>query len=98
MRWLRNSVYVGATVTAMIYLAFTVVQTVFSTPRIGQGWVAHFLSPRQAEIARISFPVAPIGLVIDVFLLVLPMVAVYKVQLHTTRKLGLMLMFSTGFM
>ncbi|CAF9919671.1 hypothetical protein IMSHALPRED_004693 [Imshaugia aleurites] len=43
-----------------------------------------------------AVPVAAGGLIIDVWLFVLPLVAIYKLQLQSTRRIGLTVMFSTG--
>lgn len=57
------------------------------------------LSPRiNVTSQRMAVPVAAGGLIIDVWLFVLPLVAIYKLQLQSTRRIGLTVMFSTGLM
>lgn len=97
MRWLRISIYIGATLSTAFYVGITIVMFDLATPRPGESWRDGYLSERVQSIPRLSIPIASMGLVIDVLLLILPSVAVYKLQLHINRKIGLMLIFSTGF-
>lgn len=96
MRWLRIAVYIGATLCTAFYLGVFVAQISLSTPAPGQTWMASFLSAREVKMIKTAIPVASIGLIIDLFLLIVPSVAVCKLQLGFIRKLGLMLMFGTG--
>ena len=68
-----------------------------ASPSPGESFKDSLVSSRVQRIPRLSIPIASMGLVIDVVLLILPSVAVYKLQLHINRKIGLMLIFSTGF-
>ena len=97
IRWLRIAVYIGATLSTAFYLGVNVAQISLSTPAPGQTWRASFLSTRQAKVIKTAIPVASVGLIIDLFLLIIPSLAVCRLQLGFIRKLGLMLMFSTGF-
>ena len=96
MRWLRLSVYIGATLSTAFYVGITIALYILTTPRPGESWLAAFQSERQQRVIKLSVPIASIGLVVDVLLLILPSVAVYKLQLHLRRKIGLMLIFGTG--
>ena len=80
----------------VFYIGVTIEFFVLKTPRPGENWVASILSPREQMVSKLAIPVSSIGLTIDVSLLILPSVAVYNLQLHNTRKIGLMLIFSTG--
>ena len=90
------AVYTGGALSTIFYLCVTILQIVYSTPKPRQGWVMAFLSTDEVRLTKTAIPVASIGLVIDVFLLVIPSLAVYNLQLTKIRKIGLMLMFSTG--
>ena len=58
------------------------------------------LSPRLDVANKVNFSVAAAagGLIVDVWLFVLPLVAISQLQLHGTRRIGLYIMFSTGLM
>lgn len=92
------SIYIGATLSTAFYLGVTIALFVFTTPRPGETWAAAILSKEEQMVSKLAIPVSSMGLVVDILLLILPSLAVYKLQLHTTRKIGLMLIFSTGLM
>lgn len=61
-------------------------------------WADEIVSGREIHLRALNLPSSSVGLVIDVFLLVLPAVAVSSLQMNTTRKIGIMLIFGTGLM
>lgn len=99
LRWLRYSVYFGIAVCTAFYLSTTVTLIYFSTPRPGETWNEQVISDRTTiQGPYVAMALSCVGLIIDVYLLVLPSIAVSTLQLHFWRKLGLMLMFGTGSM
>lgn len=96
MVWLRVCVYVGALVTTLFYVAATIVQLYFSTPRLGQTFLAFSQSPTELRSLVLSVPISAIGLAIDIYLLILPITAVMQLQLPTRRKIGVIMIFLTG--
>lgn len=98
MRWMRISIYIIATFSSVGHLMNLIVHAVFGAPWPGGTWVSSGPSNNTQIQIRLAVPVACFGLMVDVCLLVLPSIAVYKLQLHKTQRLGLMLIFSTGLM
>ena len=98
MRWLRLNIYIGATVLTVFYWGFLVAWIVFAWRRPGETWGELFLSSRSAHSTKLNIPIAVGGMIADVWLLILPLVAVYSLQLHKTRRVALNVMFSTGLM
>lgn len=96
MKWFRYCVYVGAGATIFFYTGTTIVQFVFATPPPGVTWQEQALSAKEYEATRISVPAASVGLVIDVFIFVLPIRAILKLQLSLKRKIAVGLVFATG--
>lgn len=96
LRWLRMSVYIGATLTCAFYGAASIVQIYFATPRHGQTWLDHSLSGNSLKAEVLSIPLAAVGLGIDIVLLVMPIAAVMGLQLPTKRKIGIVLIFMFG--
>ena len=98
MRWLRVCIYVGATLFTIFSLSLSITCFVLESPSLGGKWVEAALSP-EVDIAGIAgILVAAVGLVVDVLLFLLPLVAVYKLQLHHNRRVGVTVIFSTGLM
>lgn len=99
MQWLRICIYLGVTLSTVIYWSFSIALFVLESPRSGETWAEVYVSSSRNEIiSKVNLLVAVGGLLVDVWLFVLPLVAIYKLQLHSTRKVGLTIMFSTGLM
>lgn len=84
----------------VFYWVISVAVIILSLPRSGESWVEMGLSPRLDVANKVNFSVAAAagGLIVDVWLFVLPLVAISQLQLHGTRRIGLYIMFSTGLM
>ena len=95
-KWLRVSIYLGATVTIAFYLALEVLWFYDLTPRKGKSFLSVAASSAETRELVLSVPSAAVGLGIDVYLLILPITAVLHLQLPTRRKIGVILIFLTG--
>jgi hypothetical protein len=85
---------IGLVITGAFYGAFTIFMFYFSTPRPGE-----LFMPRDTEsTTKIILPIAIVGLVMDVVILVLPIVAVARLQASPKKKFAAMLVFLTGMM
>ena len=98
MRWLRVNIYIGVTILTVFYWSFSIALFVIDTPRPWETWAELELSKRFEDSAKTKVPMAVGGMIADVWLLVLPLIAIYKLQLHQTRRIALTIMFSTGLM
>ncbi|MCJ1394806.1 hypothetical protein MMC18_007686 [Xylographa bjoerkii] len=97
-RWLRINAYIGAGFTIVFSGALTIMQFVCATPSAGETWLSHQVSQNEQYALAVSVPQSAVGLAIDIYILVLPIVAVSKLQLTTRRKIGIMAIFMTGFL
>lgn len=93
---LRYAIWAGLIFTTMAYAAFTITWLALATPRAGETWQTHFTSPAQLQAAVLAYPVPAVGLAIDLYILVLPLIGVYKLQLSLRRKFGVFLVFATA--
>lgn len=98
LRWLRISVYIGATLTCAFYGAVCITQLVLATPRHGETRLENTLSGRFSKTDVLSVPLAAVGLGIDIVLLVMPIAAVVGLQLPTRRKIGVIFIFMFGIL
>ena len=96
LRWLMVCAYIGAAFTTAFYVAVTVAGFVFATPRPGETWPAHLLSKEEHKLITLPIPTSSVGLVIDLVILALPIIAVMQLQLPTRRKIRVVLVFLTG--
>lgn len=90
--------YTGAVITVLFYTATTIVQFVYFTPTRGQTWVSKFAAEDSLKSIQVGVPIAAIGLVLDVYILVLPIFGVMQLQLSNKRRLGIIVIFLTGLM
>ena len=97
-KWLRYLSYAGAIVTILFYFSALVATLAWQIPSPGQTLVASLQNPRTARAFNITYPVGSVGLALDVYILILPIAGVSKLQLPFRRKIGVMAVFLTGFM
>ena len=97
LRWMRICAYIGAVLTSSFYLGMFLAQLILRTPRHGETWFSHTQATNvtQSSLA-LSVPQSVVGLVIDLYILVLPVFAVSQLQLPRRRKIGISLVFMTG--
>lgn len=98
MRWLRLSAYIGITFTVMFYAGMTIALFIFTTPRQDETWLSHQFTHSEQLALAMSIPHSCVGLAVDVYILVLPIIAVSKLQMPARRKVGIILLFATGLM
>lgn len=84
--------------TVTFYASATVVQFYYDTPRPGESFFMHQLGPLGKEALKLSVPLSAVGIVIDIYILVLPIAAVWRLQMAKKRKIGVCLVFGTGSM
>ncbi|KAF7925761.1 uncharacterized protein EAE98_006986 [Botrytis deweyae] len=96
LRWMQICVYIGATFSTAFYLALTIVQFYAATPVGGGRFAKMIFMPRFALLKRITFAVTGIALAIDIYLFVLPLIAVSKLRIPTRRKIFVMIGFGIG--
>ncbi len=98
MRWLRISAYIGGVVTALFCGAMTVCMFILGTPAPHQTLVEHATTHDEAIILNFSVPQSCVGLVIDLYILILPILGVSRLQMSPRRKVGVILVFLSGIM
>jgi hypothetical protein len=93
----RLAIYLGLVVNWTFYTIILIVTLYFTSPAPGQSWAESFLSPRYARIDAWMMPIAAGSLVLDVYILLLPIASVWRLQMSTRKKLGVLAVFATGF-
>ncbi|KAF2475219.1 uncharacterized protein BDR25DRAFT_340071 [Lindgomyces ingoldianus] len=95
---LRIATWIGLGVTSLTYTILTILVFVYSTPKRGESWLAHQTTPNMHRQLQMSVPQSSIGLVIDLYILLIPIIGVYGLRMSTKRKVGVMLIFLSGLM
>ena len=95
MRWMRILSILGAITTVVFYGGIFIAKIVLTTPIGGETWAEVSLKNRTLVLA---VPQAAVGLAINLYILILPMIAFSKLQLTPRRRLGINLIYMGGFL
>lgn len=95
-RWLRFSIIGGAAIVVSVYGAFTTASLVGAIPSPGRSWLDSWETSRDSISKRLSIPLAILTLVSDIYIIILPISGVLRLQLSRKRKFGLSTLFMAG--
>lgn len=98
LRWLRLCAYAGVIFTIISYGVMTVLSFIFASPRRGQVLFQKQTSAKARDAKLLSIPQSVIGLVVDLAILLLPIIAVLQLQLPRRKQVGVILVFMTGIL
>ncbi|MCJ1400967.1 hypothetical protein MMC11_004178 [Xylographa trunciseda] len=96
LRWIRICVWIGATVSAIFYITVTITAFVMNSPWPGESFLDDILSWHYLEFAQFSIPTGVIGMLVDWYLLILPIPAVLTLNVSMAKKFGILIIFMTG--
>ncbi|KAL8685955.1 MAG: hypothetical protein Q9218_007442 [Villophora microphyllina] len=96
-RWLRYLVYIGIGIAAAQYTAGAVVYGYLCLPRSGESWIEAGLSSRcHKQFIMSCYVRGPINVLNDLLILLMPLPAVWQLQLPLRKRLGITGIFFTG--
>ncbi|CAG8956288.1 hypothetical protein HYFRA_00003668 [Hymenoscyphus fraxineus] len=98
IRWLRMAIWFGLVVNVLLNTFFTISSFIYATPKKGESLLSHQTSNGEVKLMRMSVPQSSIGLVLDLYILVVPILGVAGLKMSARRKTGLVLIFLSGFM
>ena len=96
-KWLRYCSYAGAVVTLLFYFSILVATFAWTIPNPGQTLAESLQNPREARATNITIPLGSVGIILNVYILLLPIAGVSRLQLPLRRKIDVMAVFLTGF-
>lgn len=99
LKWLRYLVYGGILVTGMVYFSIMIAIAAACSPRKGFSKGDYLVVIADPKCARNDFLNTWPGIfniLSDFYLLVIPLPAVWGLQLPTRKKIGISAMFLTG--
>ena len=88
----------GAAITTTFYISTTVAMLIFITPRRGETWAERLITKETRRSFTLPVATSSFGVVIDLVILLLPIIAVMPLQLPTRRKIGVVSVFMTGLL
>lgn len=98
LRWLRILTWLGIAITGLFYLSTMVSFPALCTPTTGNtklDWLEGSRNPRCSN-ATLGLVQAGANIVSDFYILILPMPAVWSLQVSTRRKIGISAVVLTG--
>lgn len=98
LTWARIAIWFGAGFSTVFYTITLALHAYFSIPEKGQTFLTHALTHQEHQDLTLSLPSAAISVVIDLYILVLPLIGIWTVRLNVKRKLGVSVIFLTGLM
>ena len=96
LRWMRLSIWLGVSIAAVFYVAVTITAFVMSSSWPGESFLDLITSWHYDRFSRFSVAIGVVGVLVDWYLLILPIPAVLSLQTSTMEKLGLLIIFMTG--
>ncbi|KAF7886434.1 hypothetical protein EAF00_010537 [Botryotinia globosa] len=98
LRWMQICVYIGATFSSAFYLALTILHFYLMTPFGGETFASRLFTPQYAMYIRVGVPTSAISFGIDIYLLVLPLIAVSHLRIPRKQKTLVMVGFAVGLL
>ena len=96
LRWIRICVWIGVSEATTFYVTVTIFGLVLNTPWRGQSCIENILSHHYIRCEKFAIPTGVIGMVIDWYLLILPVPAVMSLQTSRRKKISILMVFMTG--
>ena len=93
MRWMRISSILGAIITTAFYVGIFIANFILTTPLHGETWAEALFKTRSLVLA---VPQAVVGLALDLYILILPIIAISKLQLTPAKRLGVNIILMGG--
>lgn len=101
LRWLKLLTYAGILVTGIFYASIMIALAVSCVPRHGHSKVDYFTAARAPACVGNNYLTSWPGLFnifSDFYLLVLPLPAIWHLQIPIGKKVGIIMMFLTGLL
>ena len=96
--WTKISIYFGIGITSCFYLATLIAQLVFCIPRPHESWTSMTCVERCSRGEGLGDVHGVFGLVSDLYIFILPLPVLYRLQMSLKKKIGVIATFLTGLM
>ena len=95
-RWMKFGIIGGAGIVIGFYFICIIISIIGDAPSPGHSWLANAMASHNTMSTRLSKPLAAWAIASDVFILLLPISGVLRLQLSPKRRFGLLMVFMTG--
>lgn len=98
IRWIRITSYTLIVAVGLFYLAAIAMWSAYCTPRPGENWGASALERASSQgISGLVVAIGVVGLVVDCIIFALPFPIIIGLNMRTSKKLGLLVVFAVAF-
>ena len=97
-RWTRIAIYFGIALNGLFYLASCIALVILCIPRRGESWTSTKYATRCYHAIAMGDVQGIFGLISDIYIFILPLPVLYKLQMSLKKKLGITAVFLTGIM
>ena len=101
LKWLRIGAYTGVLISGIFYFSSVAIFLASCSPRTGQSQKEFLLawsSPQCHRIAPFLVSIGAVNIASDLYLIILPLPAVWQLQMPKRKKVGISVVFLTGTM
>ncbi|KAF6235751.1 hypothetical protein HO173_005946 [Letharia columbiana] len=95
-RWTRIAIYFGVALNGLFYLASCITLVILCIPRQRENWASPTYAARcyRAEVTGVIQGI--FGLLSDIYIFILPLPVLFRLQMSLKKKLGITAVFFTG--
>ena len=94
----RIAIYLGITLNGLFYLASCIGIIVLCVPRRSESWTSMTFATRCHHSVAMGDIQGIFGLVSDLYIFILPLPVLFRLQMSLKKKLGITAVFLTGLM
>ena len=95
-RPMRIAIRVGIISSALLYITNIPLSATLSAPRVGETWASVLISGRPQKELIWGVVQSACGIVLDLFIFILPIPVILRLQLSTKKKIQLLAVFTTA--
>jgi hypothetical protein len=98
LEWIPWTCHIGLFLNWGFYSGVIAATLYFSAPHVGETWLEASMTPRAKKALDMTIPIASGSLFLDIYILIIPIIAIWGLQLETMKKLRVCVVFGTGIM
>ena len=97
-RWMRIAIYFGIALNGLFYLASGITLIILCIPRHREGWTSPIYAARCYHAEVMGLIQGIFGLLSDIYIFILPLPVLFRLQMSLKKRLGIIAVFFTGVM
>lgn len=97
-RWTRIAIYFGIILNGLFYFASCIGLIILCIPRRSESWTSMTYATRCYHAEAMGDVQGIFGLVSDLYIFILPLPVLFRLQMSLKKKLGITAVFLTGLM